>query len=160
MNADREVNIVMDGMLLEFNILHFFISFSKFFYFTNTTHSWHPYLFKTSCFLLHFDYAMATLSLISPFRLKVLLFWIFVFVIYSFWGISPIGLLLVGLTFIFQLTLSKLKEASLPFLADQKLLSQSLCILLPDLIFLKIILLVKIILIINCHSVFSFFLYF
>lgn len=60
-----------------FSILHFSVPLQKFFHFTNTTHPWHPYSFKTPCFLLRFDHEMATLPLSYLSRLKSFPFWIY-----------------------------------------------------------------------------------
>lgn len=62
-----------------FSILHFSVPLQKFFHFTNTTHPWQPSSFKTPCFLLHFDHAMATLPLLYLSRLKSFPFWIYFF---------------------------------------------------------------------------------
>lgn len=91
------------------------------------THFWHQYLLKTPDCLLHFDYAMATLSFFYPSRLKSFPFWIFKLAISFFWNIPPTGLPIVDLTtFRFQLILAKLREASLLSLADQELSTQAL----------------------------------
>lgn len=86
---------------------------------TIKTHFWHLYSLKTSTlFFIWLCMQWPFFPFPNPSRLKSVLFWIFTLVLKNL----PCGLFIVDLTrFRFKLIFSKLWEASLPSLADQKL---------------------------------------
>lgn len=152
MRADG-VEIVMER--LQEQMMHLYIdsiflispSLTKF-CFANTTHSWHPYSLKTPCFLLHFDYIVATLFIFYSSRLKLFSFWILTATSF-FWSIPPTALPIAGLpTFRLQLMLSKLREASLAFSCWPKTTLEVSLYSIVWLFFFRVILLFRIIVII------------